>query len=107
MPMIPTHIKWPAAIFAGVLVSLLHVSGAPAAEPTPDLRLCAARDLDVVMLIEDYGATNAVAPDRLAKAALIQVEARNACSAGNTDEAIALYEEIIRSLGTVVSDRPQ
>jgi hypothetical protein len=105
--MIPKRITPPAAIVVGALVYLLSVTSAPAAETTADLRLCAARDLDVVILIEEYGALPEVAAERLAKAAQVQIEARNACSAGNTEEAIALYDEIVHSLNTVLSHRPQ
>lgn len=102
-----TRIKLPATILAGVFASLLNASGTPAAETTPDLRLCAARDLDVVILIEEYGALTEVAPERVAKAAQVQLDARNACAAGNTEEALALYDEIANSLSTVLSHRRQ
>jgi hypothetical protein len=70
------------------------------AEMLPGPKLCAQRDLEVVILIEDHGAANDVAPERLAKAFLAQLDARAACSKSHVPEGIALYDNIISSLGS-------
>jgi hypothetical protein len=73
------------------------------AQPVTGPRLCAARDVEVIILIEDHGTANDVAPERLAKAALAQMDARAACSEGRVAQGIALYNEVIRSLGPMLS----
>jgi hypothetical protein len=59
------------------------------------------------MLIEDHGEANDIAAEQLAKAGLAQMQARFACSNGRVEDGIALYNDIIRSLGTMLSRRPQ
>jgi hypothetical protein len=54
-----------------LVASLLGISVATAAaQSTPGLKLCAARDVEVVTLIEDYGEATDIASERLAKAGL-------------------------------------
>jgi hypothetical protein len=65
--------------------------------------ICVARDVEVIILIEDHGAANDFAPERLAKAGLTQMDARVACSEGHVAEGIALYDEIIHSLSPMLS----
>jgi hypothetical protein len=89
-------------ILAGITVSLHGVNGALAQTATGP-SLCPARDVEVLILIEDHGMANDVAPERLAKAGLTQMEARSACANGRAGEGIALYDEIIRSLGPMLS----
>jgi hypothetical protein len=96
------HKKASGLILAGITVSLLGVSGA-IAHAISGPSLCPARDVEVIILIEDHGAANDVAPERLAKAALTQIDARDACSKGRVTEGIALYDEILRSLGPILS----
>jgi hypothetical protein len=89
-------------ILAGITVSLLGLSGA-SAQASVGSPVCAARDVELITLIEDHGSANDVAPERLAKAGLTQMEARLACSAGRQAEGMALYDESIRSLGPMLS----
>jgi hypothetical protein len=96
------HKKSSGLILAGITVSLFGASGA-VAQAISGPSLCAARDVEVVILIEDHGAANDVAPERLAKAGLTQMEARTACSEGRVMEGIAIYDEIKRSLGPMLS----
>jgi len=53
--------KFLGLALAGITVSLLGASGATA-QATSGPSLCAARDLQVVILIEDHGTANDVAP---------------------------------------------
>jgi hypothetical protein len=89
-------------ILAGLTVFLLGINGAvaQAAAGSPG---CATRDVEVIILIEDHGAANDVAPERLYKAGLAQMDARIACSKGRVAEAITLYDDIIQSLGPILS----
>jgi hypothetical protein len=96
------HAAYFGPLLAGITVSLLGVSGA-IAQAASGPSLCPARDVEVVILIEDHGAANDVAPERLAKAGLTQMEARAACSEGRVTKGIAIYDEIIRSLGPMLS----
>jgi len=91
-----------SVLLLGFSVTLFGFHGALAQAVTGP-RLCAARDVEVIILIEDHGAANDVAPERLYKAGLAQMDARAACSAGRATEGITLYDEIIRSLGPMLS----
>jgi hypothetical protein len=84
------------------MVSLLGASGA-LAQATSGPSLCPARDVELIILIEDHGTANDIAPERLAKAGLAQMDARHACSEGRVTEGVALYDEIISSLGPMLS----
>jgi hypothetical protein len=63
--------------------------------------LCASRDVQVIVLIEDHGASAAIGSAALAKAGLMQMQARLACAAGRVTEAVARYDEIINTLGPI------
>ena len=52
---------------------------------------CAARDLDLVTLIELRGESEVIAPSRLADAYLTLLQARKLCSDGNVPEALVIY----------------
>jgi hypothetical protein len=96
------HKKCSGLILAGITVSLLGASCA-IAQATSGPSLCAGRDVELVIMIEDHGAANDVAPEKLYKAGLAQMDARRACSEGRVTEGIALYDEIIRSLRPILS----
>jgi hypothetical protein len=91
-------------VLAAIAVSQLGMTDAPA-QGTASLRLCASRDIEVVMLIEDHGEANDIAPEKLAKAALTQMDARVACFNGHTEDGMALYNDIFRALGPMLSRR--
>jgi hypothetical protein len=65
-------------------------------------RECAARDLQVLTLIEDHETTDAVAAERLGNATLSMMEARMLCYEGREVDAIALYDSIAQN---ITSDR--
>jgi|SoimicmetaTmtHMA_FD_contig_41_9538622_length_801_multi_1_in_0_out_0_1 hypothetical protein len=93
-------------MLATIVASVFGIDGAPAvAQDAASKRLCAARDVKVVMLIEDHGEANDVAPEQLAKAFLTQMDARVACSNGHMEDGIALYNDILRALGPMLSRR--
>jgi hypothetical protein len=89
-------------ILASVVALLLANKAGPTSAESLNDQLCAARDLQTVILIEDHGEAKDVLTERLAKAGLMQMEARLACTAGRHAEGVALYDEIIRSLGPVL-----
>jgi hypothetical protein len=61
-------------------------------------RGCAARDLQILMLIEERESTSAVAADALSDAMLAMLEARIVCHQGHVVDAMALYDSIARSV---------
>ena len=82
------------------IVALLLGVNAAIAEMTSGPKLCAARDLEVVVLIEDHGAANDIPAERLSNAALAQLDARAVCFKRGAPEGIALYDDIISSLSS-------
>ena len=88
------HVRF---IVFGLLASMAFVSSSPAAAQSKSgSPLCAARDLQVVILIEDHGLANDVSSDLLSRAGQIQTDARIACSAGHVQDGVAIYDDIIR-----------
>jgi hypothetical protein len=61
-------------------------------------RGCAARDLQILMLIEEREDTNAVAVNELNNAMLAMLEARIVCHEGHVMDAMSLYDSIVRSV---------
>ena len=61
-------------------------------------RGCAARDLQILMLIEERESSSAVSPEKLSDAMLAMLEARIVCHEGHVMDAMALYDGIARSV---------
>ena len=61
-------------------------------------RGCAARDLQILMLIEERENTNAVSAEKLSDAMLSMLEARMACYEGRVMDAMVLYDSITQSI---------
>jgi hypothetical protein len=61
-------------------------------------RGCAARDLQILMLIEERENSNSVSPEKLSDAMLSMLEARIVCHEGHVMDAMALYENIAQDL---------
>jgi hypothetical protein len=61
-------------------------------------RGCAARDLQILMLIEEREDTNAVSAEKLSDAMLSMLEARIVCHEGRVIDAMALYDSISQSI---------
>jgi len=62
------------------------------------IRGCAARDLQILMLIEERENTDAVSAERLSDAMLSMLEARIICYEGRVVDAMALYDSIVQSV---------
>jgi hypothetical protein len=71
------------------------INGATAGSFT---RGCAARDIQILMLIEEREDTNAVSRDQLSEAMLAMLEARIVCHEGHVMDAMALYDSIVQSV---------
>jgi hypothetical protein len=61
-------------------------------------RGCAARDLQILMLIEESEKTTAVSMDKLSDAMLLMLEARIVCHQGRVTDAMALYDSIAQGI---------
>ena len=61
-------------------------------------RGCAARDLQILMVIEGRENTNAVSAEKLSDAMLSMLEARLVCYEGRVMDALALYDSIVQGI---------
>jgi hypothetical protein len=61
-------------------------------------RGCAARDLQILMLIEERESTNAVSAEKLSDALLTMMNARMVCYEGRVVDALALYDSVVNSI---------
>jgi hypothetical protein len=61
-------------------------------------RGCAARDLQILKLIEQRENTNAISAERLSDAMLTMINARMICYEGHVVDALAIYDSVARSL---------
>jgi len=61
-------------------------------------RGCAARDLQILMLIEERESTNAISAERLSDALATMMNARMICYDGRVVDALAIYDGVARSL---------
>jgi hypothetical protein len=73
---------WPRGLFSAV------------AAERPDLKECASRDLKVLIALGEHGEAQDIPGDDIAAAFFSLVKARVACAAGNTSEALAIYDSI-------------
>ena len=73
---------WPRGLFSAV------------AAERPDLKECAVRDLKVLTALGEHGEAQDIPGDDIAAAFFTLVKARAACAAGNTTEALAIYDSI-------------
>jgi hypothetical protein len=61
-------------------------------------RGCAARDLQILMLIEEREETNAVSAEKLSDAMLAMLDARIVCHEGHVMDAMTIYDSIAKSV---------
>ena len=59
---------------------------------------CAARDMQVLMMIENREDTNTVTPDKVQDAMLTLLNARIICHEGHVVDALAIYDGIAQSI---------
>ena len=72
-------------------------------------RGCAARDMQILMLIEERASANAISVEKLSDAMLTMMHARMVCHEGRVLDALAIYDSVTRSIttGPVLSGRPE
>jgi hypothetical protein len=61
-------------------------------------RGCAARDLQILTLIEERESTSTVTSEKLGDAMLTMLHARMVCHEGNVVGALALYESVVEAI---------
>jgi hypothetical protein len=61
-------------------------------------RGCAARDLQILRLIEERESANALSAETLSGAMLTILNARMVCYEGHVVDALAIYDDVARSL---------
>jgi hypothetical protein len=61
-------------------------------------RGCAARDLQILMLIEEHESAETFPPEKLSDAMLTMLHARMVCHEGRVVDALAIYENVAQSL---------
>ena len=83
--------RWP---LAAVILATLTA----AATPGSFMRGCAARDMQVLMLIEDRESIPAVSAGQLRDAMLLIMHARIVCHEGHVLDALAIYDGIAQSI---------
>ena len=66
-------------------------------------RGCAARDLQILMLIEERENTEAISPERLSDALVTMMNARMICYEGHVVDALSIYDSVARSLTLSIS----
>jgi hypothetical protein len=68
-------------------------------------RGCAARDLQILMLIEERESTNAISAEKLSDAMFMMMDARMICHEGNEADALTMYDNVARSLTPSINRR--
>ena len=61
-------------------------------------RGCAARDLQILMLIEESESNNAISAEKLSDAMFTMMNARMTCHEGREADALTMYDNVARSL---------
>ena len=85
--------------FIPFVIFLLTISPLAADTHTQQASLqeCAIRDARFALLLEQHGDRGDVPGDKLYAAFLTMLRARSACSAGRTNEGLALYDSVFGS----------
>jgi hypothetical protein len=93
MPKTPVQhrIRW--ALAAVILPTLITTATAGSF-----LRGCAARDTQILTLIEDRESKSTVSAEKLRDAILTMLHARTVCHEGHVLDALAIYDSIARSI---------
>jgi hypothetical protein len=68
-------------------------------------RGCAARDLQILFLIEEHEASGSVPAERVGEALIEMMNARIVCHEGRVLDALALYDAVAESLRPIRSGR--
>jgi hypothetical protein len=91
------RVRWP--VYLGTMISST-IAGS-------FTRGCAARDLQILMLIEERESAKTFPPEKLSDAMFTMLHARMVCHEGRVVDALAIYDNVAQSLtaNPFVSDR--
>jgi hypothetical protein len=82
------------AVATAVLVTVSNATAAGG----PFTRGCAARDMQILMMIEQSESNHSMSAQKLSDAVHTMMHARMVCFEGNVVDALALYDDIARSI---------
>ena len=101
--MLKTFARWTLAALC-----LSAMTGATAANGGAFTHGCAARDMQILRMIEEREAAKTVPAERLSDAMLTMMHARVVCHEGYVMDALAIYDSIAQSItpNAVLSGRP-
>jgi hypothetical protein len=68
-------------------------------------RGCAARDLQILFLVEEQEASGLVSPEKLSDALIEMMHARIVCHEGRVLDALTIYDAVAESLRAIRSGR--
>jgi hypothetical protein len=80
------------------LAAVFLVTSAATAVAGSFTRGCAARDMQILMMIEDQESASAVSEAKLRDALFAMMDARFVCHEGQVFDALAIYDGIARSI---------
>ena len=101
MPKTPTmhSVRWSlAAVILATLTTLNTLTLPTTAIAGSFTRGCAARDMQVLMLIEDRESRNTMPAEKLRDAVSTLMHARIVCHEGHVLDALAIYDGIAKSI---------
>jgi hypothetical protein len=87
----PHPFRWPLATVILAALATTATAGA-------FTRGCAARDMQILMLIEHRESSNAVTEEKMRDAMLTLMHARIVCHEGRVLDALAIYDGIAQSI---------
>ena len=90
-----------AWVIAAIGVGMM-LDGATAGSFT---RGCAARDLQILFLVEEQEASGLVSPEKLSDALIEMMHARIVCHEGRVLDALTIYDAVAESLRAIRSGR--
>src|SRR5689334_7303757 len=88
----------PRCVGAALTVAFLCAMNNSAPSGGSFTRECAARDLQILMLIEERESANAISEQKVTDAVLTMMHARMVCYEGRVVDALALYENVTQEL---------
>ena len=83
-----------AWILATAVVSVMTLAAAAG----PFTRACAARDLQLLIVIEEQERTGSISAEKISEALLEMMHARVVCHQGRVLDALAIYDAVAESI---------
>jgi hypothetical protein len=89
------------------LASVLLITAIGGAAAGSFTRGCAARDLQILKMIEEHEIGDTVSGEKLSEAMFMMMHARMVCYQGHVIDALALYDDVIQVMSAhpILSER--